>query len=245
MPQMEEGSILYMPTTLPGVPAREAGWILQQIDKKLAAFPEVQRVFGKLGRADTATDSAPVSMIETTVLLKPHAEWRPGMTKERLVAEMDAAMKIVGYVNMWVQPISARVVMQDTGIQTPVGIKIKGNDIATIEEIGRRIEAALRTFPGTQSVIAERISSGYFIDVQFDPVRLAGAGISADEAMPIVRYAIGGDNVVAIKEPNSAPVPLSVQYSPEYLNSLEKVRNTPVVGQPAPPSRWARSPMCG
>jgi len=230
MPQMEEGSILYMPTTLPGVPAREAGWILQQIDKKLAAFPEVQRVFGKLGRADTATDSAPVSMIETTVLLKPQAEWRAGMTKERLVAEMDAAMKIVGYVNMWVQPISARVVMQDTGIQTPAGIKIKGSDIATIEQIGQQIEASLRTFPGTQSVIAERISSGYFIDVQFDPVRLASAGISAEEAMPIVRYAIGGDNVVGIKEPNTTtPVPLSVQYSPEYLDSLEKVRNTPVV----------------
>jgi Cu(I)/Ag(I) efflux system membrane protein CusA/SilA len=229
MPQMEEGSILYMPTTLPGIPAREAGWILQQIDKKLAAFPEVRRVFGKLGRADTATDSAPVAMIETTVLLKPQAEWRPGMTKDRLVAEMDAAMKFVGFVNMWVQPISARVVMQDTGISTPVGIKIKGNDVAAIEDIGRRIETALRTYPGTQSVIAERISSGYFIDVQFDPVRLAAAGISADEAMPIVRYAIGGDNVVAIKEANSTPVPLSVQYSPEYLDSLEKVRNTPVV----------------
>ncbi len=124
----------------------------------------------------------------------------------------------------------ARVVMQDTGIQTPVGIKIKGNDIAMIEDIGRRVETALRAYPGTQSVIAERISSGYFIDVQFDPVRLASAGISADEAMPIVRYAIGGDNVVGIKEPNATtPVPLSVQYSPEYLNSLEKVRNTPVV----------------
>ncbi len=169
-------------------------------------------------------------MIETTILLKPPAEWRPGMTKERLVAEMDAAMRIVGYINMWVQPISARVVMQDTGIQTPVGIKIKGNDIATIEDIGRRVETALRAYPGTQSVIAERISSGYFIDVQFDPVRLASAGISADEAMPIVRYAIGGDNAVEIKEPNATtPVPLSVQYSPEYLNSLEKVRNTPVV----------------
>jgi copper/silver efflux system protein len=229
MPQMEEGSILYMPTTLPGVPAREAGWILQQIDKKLAAFPEVQRVFGKLGRADTATDSAPVSMIETTVQLKPPSEWRPGMTKERLVADMDAAMKIVGYVNMWVQPISARVVMQDTGIQTPVGIKIKGNDIGAIEDIGRRIETALRTYPGTQSVIAERISSGYFIDVQFDPVRLAAAGVSIDEAMPVVRYAIGGDNVVSIKEANATPVPLSVQYSPEYLDSLDKVRNTPVI----------------
>ncbi len=173
---------------------------------------------------------APVAMIETTILLKPPAEWRPGMTKERLVAEMDAAMRIVGYINMWVQPISARVVMQDTGIQTPVGIKIKGNDIATIEDIGRRVETALRAYPGTQSVIAERISSGYFIDVQFDPVRLASAGISADEAMPIVRYAIGGDNAVGIKEPNATtPVPLSVQYSPEYLDLLEKVRNTPVV----------------
>ena len=228
MPQMEEGSILYMPTTLPGVPAREAGWVLQQIDKKLKSFPEVTSVFGKLGRADTATDSAPVTMIEATVLLKPQVEWRPGMTRAKLAAEMDKAMQIVGYVNMWVQPISARVVMQDTGIQTPVGIKIKGNDIATIEELGQKAEAALKTFPGTQSVIAERISQGYFIDVEFDPARLAQAGITADEAMPIVRYAIGGDNVVAIKERGSVPVPLSVQYSPEYLDTLDKVRNTPI-----------------
>jgi copper/silver efflux system protein len=228
MPQMEEGSILYMPTTLPGVPAREAGWALQQIDKKLKSFPEVTSVFGKLGRGDTATDSAPVSMIESTVLLKPQSEWRPGMTKEKLVAEMDKAMQFVGYVNMWVQPISARIVMQDTGIQTPVGIKVKGNDIATVEQLGQKVEAALRGFPGTQSVIAERISQGYFIDVEFDPVRLAAAGISADEAMPIVRYAIGGDNVVAVKERGSVSVPLSVQYSPEYLDTLDKVRNTPL-----------------
>ena len=228
MPQMEEGSILYMPTTLPGVPAREAGWALQQIDKKLKSFPEVTSVFGKLGRGDTATDSAPVSMIETTVLLKPQSDWRPGMTKEKLVAEMDKAMQFVGYVNMWVQPISARIVMQDTGIQTPVGIKIKGNDIASIEELGQKVEAALRGLPGTQSVIAERISQGYFIDVEFDPARLAQAGISADEAMPIVRYAIGGDNVVAIKERGSVSVPISIQYSPEYLDTLDKVKNTPL-----------------
>lgn len=229
MPQMEEGSILYMPTTLPGVPAREAGWILQQIDKKLAAFPEVASVFGKLGRADTATDPAPLAMIETTVLLKPQSEWRAGMTRERLAAEMDEAMQIVGYVNMWVQPIGARVVMQDTGVQTPVGIKVKGPDLATIEEIGRQIEVALRTFPGTRSVIAERISSGYFIDARLDPVRLAHAGVGADEAMPVVRYAIGGDNVVAIKERGGLAVPLNVQYSPEYLDTLEKIRNAPVV----------------
>src|SRR6185436_3198975 len=224
MPQMEEGSILYMPTTLPGVPAREAGWILQQIDKKIAGVPEVASVFGKLGRADTATDPAPVAMIETTIMLKPQSEWRAGMTKEKLVAELDKAMQIVGYVNMWVQPINARVVMQDTGIQTPVGIKVTGADITVIEDLGKKIEAALRPFPGTQSVIAERISSGYFIDVQFDPVKLSAAGIGADEAIPIVRYAIGGDNVVGIKEPNSVAVPLSIQYSPEYLDTLEKVR---------------------
>ena len=229
MPQMEEGSILYMPTTLPGVPAREAGWILQQIDRKLASFPEVASVFGKLGRADTATDSAPMSMIETTVLLKPREEWRAGLTKETLLAELDQAMKFVGYVNMWVQPISARVVMQDTGIQTPVGIKVKGGDIAMIEDTAQRIEAFLQTYPGTQSVIAERVSSGYFINVELDPVRLSEAGIGAGDAMPVVRYAIGGDNVAAVKEQNGASIPLSVQYSPEYLDSLQKIRSAPVV----------------
>jgi len=233
MPQMEEGSILYMPTTLPGVPAREAGWILQQLDKKLATFPEVSNVFGKLGRADTATDAAPVSMIETTVQLKPQSEWRADMTKEALVAEMDKAMQITGYVNMWVQPISARIVMQDTGIQTPVGIKVKGPDVETIEMAGQEIEASLRGYPGTQSVIAERISSGYFIDVAFDPVKLAAAGIPAGDAMPIVRYAIGGDNAVMIKE-NGIAIPMSVQYAPEYLDTMEKVRNTPVVTSGAP-----------
>src|SRR5262249_17695286 len=181
------------------------------------------------GRADTATDAAPVSMIETTILLKDQKEWRPGLTKDELVAEMDQAMQIVGYANSWVQPINARTVMQDTGIQTPAGIKVKGPDVATIETIGQQIERLLRTYPGTQSVIAERISSGYFIDVEFDPQRLATAGIAADEAMPVVRYAIGGDNVVGIKGDNGAVIPLSLQYSPEYLDTLEKIRNAPVV----------------
>ncbi|AYH43985.1 CusA/CzcA family heavy metal efflux RND transporter [Azoarcus sp. DN11] len=229
MPRMDEGTVLYMPTTLPGVPVREAAWILQQMDKKLAAFPEVKRVFGKLGRADTSTDPAPVSMIETTILLKPKAEWRDGMTKEKLVAEMDAAMKITGYVNSWVQPISARVAMQDTGIQTAVGLKIKGNDIATLETLGQQIEELLRTLPESQSVIAERISSGYFIDTQFDPVRLARLGIRTDEAMLTARYAIGGDNVAAFKDHNNLTTPLSIQYAPEYIDTLEKIRNTPVV----------------
>ena len=135
MPETDEGSILYMPTTLPGLPAREAGWILQQMDKKLKQFPEVDRVFGKLGRADTSSDPAPVTMIETTILLQPKSKWRRGMTKEKLAAEMDQAMQFVGYVNTWVQPIRARVMMQSTGIPTPVGIKVKGAEISVIEEI--------------------------------------------------------------------------------------------------------------
>ncbi len=228
MPQMEEGAILYMPTTLPGVPAREAGWILQQMDKKLAAFPEVASVFGKLGRADTATDSAPVSMIETTIQLKPQSAWRENMTKDKLIAAMDQAMQVVGYANSWVQPISARTAMQDTGIQTPAGIKVKGPDISMIESVGKKIESLLRTYPGTQAVIAERISSGYFINVEFDPKRLAERGIAAEEAMPVVRYAIGGDNVLAVKDSDGVSIPLSLQYSPEYLDTLDKVRNAPL-----------------
>ena len=229
MPEMEEGSILYMPTTLPGLPSREAGWILQQMDAKLKAFPEVDRVFGKLGRADTATDPAPVEMIETTVTLKPQSEWRPGMTKDRLVAEMNDAMQIVGYVNSWTQPINTRVMMQDTGIQTPVGIKVKGTDLAAVEEIAQNVETLLRELPGTQAVIAERIARGYFVDAQLDLERMAQHGVTVDEAMTTVRFAIGGDNVVNIREADKTTVPLAIQYAPEYIDTLQKVRNTPVV----------------
>ena len=228
LPETDEGSILYMPTTLPGLPTREAGWVLQQMDKKLKEFPEVEQVFGKLGRADTSTDPAPVSMVETTVLLKPRSRWRPGMTKERLVAEMDKSMNVIGYVNTWVQPIRARVMMQGTGIQTPVGIKVKGDEIGMIEEISQQIETTLRSFPGTKSVIAERISQGYYIDVRNDLERMAERGVTVTEAMDTIRYAIGGDNIIGIKQGN-AVVPLGVQYSPEYIDTVEKVKNAPVV----------------
>ena len=229
MPEMDEGSILYMPTTLPGLPSREAGWIVQQMDRKLKAFPEVERVFGKLGRADTATDPAPVEMVETTVMLKPKSEWRPGMTKDKLIAEMNSAMQIVGYVNSWTQPISTRVMMQDTGIQTPVGIKVKGKDLAVVQQIAQQVEELLRDFPGTQAVIAERISQGYFVDAQLDPERMAAKGVTVDEALSTVRFAIGGDNVIGIRQADKTIVPLSIQYSPEYTDTLAKVRNTPVV----------------
>jgi copper/silver efflux system protein len=229
LPETDEGSILYMPTTLPGLPTREAGWVLQQMDKKLKEIPEVASVFGKLGRADTSTDPAPVSMVETTIQLKPRSEWRDGMTKGKLVAEMDNAMNILGYVNTWVQPIRARVMMQSTGIQTPVGIKVKGPDLAKVEEISEQVETLLRDFPGTKTVLAERISEGYYIDVQNDLERMAAHNVTVDEAMDTVRYAIGGDNILSIKRENGATTALAVQYSPEYIDTVEKVRRTPVV----------------
>jgi len=229
MPEMEEGSILYMPTTLPGLPSREAGWIVQQMDRKLKAFPEVERVFGKLGRADSATDPAPVAMIETTVMLKPRSEWREGMTKDRLIGEMNQSMQMVGYVNSWSQPIATRVIMQDTGIQTPVGLKVTGPELDTVQEVAQNIERLLRSLPGTQSVIAERISQGDFVDVQLDLARMAEAGVTAGEALPTVRFAIGGDNAVGVRQSDKTVVPLAVQYSPEYIDTLEKVRNTAVV----------------
>ena len=229
LPEMEEGSVLYMPTTLPGLPAQEAGWILQQIDRKLSEFPEVERVFGKLGRADTSTDPAPMTMIESTLLLRPRSQWRVGMTKAALVAEMDEALRITGYVNTWTQPIAGRVMMQDTGIQTSVGIKVKGPDIAQIEVLSSLIEGLLRGFPGTRSVIAERISRGYYIDVQQDLERMAEYGVTVDEAMLTVRYAIGGENIASVKQPDNSSIPLAVQYSPEYVDTLQKIRTVPVV----------------
>ena len=229
LPDVDEGAILYMPTTLPGLPNREAGWIVQQMDKKLKAFPEVERVFGKIGRADTSTDPAPLTMIETTVLLQPKSKWRKGLTKDQLVAEMDQAVETIGYVNAWVQPIRGRVMMQATGIQTPVGVKVTGPEISVIEDISQQIEQLLRDVPGTKSVIAERISEGYYVDVRNDLERMAQHGVTVDEAMSTVRYGIGGDNIVGVREANNTVVPLSVQYSPEYLDTLDKLRNTPVV----------------
>ena len=228
LPEVDEGSILYMPTTLPGLPNREAGWILQQMDKQLKALPEVERVFGKIGRADTSTDPAPLTMIETTVLLRPKSTWRKGMTREKLVAEMDGTVQTIGYVNAWVQPIRARVMMQTTGIQTPVGVKIIGPDVTVIESLSQQIEALLRGLPGTKSVIAERISEGYYIDVRNNLERMAEHGVTVDEAMATIRYGVGGDNIATVKS-DGATVPLNVQYSPEYIDTLEKVRHAPVV----------------
>jgi len=142
---------------------------------------------------------------------------------------VNQAMQLVGYVNSWTQPISTRVMMQDTGIQTPVGIKVKGPDLAMVQEMAQQVERLLTGFPGTQAVIAERISQGYFVDAQLDFERMARRGVTMDEALPTVRFAIGGDNVIGVRQPDKTIVPLAIQYSPEYIDTLEKVRNTPVI----------------
>ena len=228
MPELDEKSILYMPTTLPGLPAKEAGWILQQIDKKLKKFPEVKTVFGKLGRADSATDPAPFTMIETTITLHSKQQWREGMNRERLLEEMNREMQVPGFSNAWTQPIRGRIDMQSTGIASQIGIKIKGLNIQEIESIAKEVETLLAGMEGTRSVIAERISDGYFIDTQFDIEKLARWGLPLDEALLFVKYALSGENVASIRQEDRR-VPLNLQYAVDYIDTVEKISHLKVI----------------
>jgi Cu(I)/Ag(I) efflux system membrane protein CusA/SilA len=168
MPPLNEGTVLFMPTTLPGIGVSKASQVLQRQDSILKAIPEVQSVFGKAGRATTATDPAGLDMFETTIALKPEKEWRAGMTMDRLIEEMDSVVRFPGITNSWTMPIKGRIDMLATGIRTPVGIKIFGSDLAELERIGRDIESAINMVPGTRSVFAERAVSGYYLDVDID-----------------------------------------------------------------------------
>ena len=221
MPNMDEGDLLYMPTALPGLSAGKAAEILQQTDRVIKTFPEVQSVFGKIGRAETATDPAPLEMVETTVRLKPRAEWRPGMTTERLIAEMDAALKIPGMANLWIPPIRNRIDMLATGIKSPVGIKVSGPDLATIELLGTRIEATVRTLPGVVSALAERVTGGRYIDVKIDRMRAARYGLSAATVQEVVSLAIGGENITETVE-GLQRFPVNLRYPRESRDSVEK-----------------------
>jgi len=200
MPPLDEGTILYMPTTIPGASITVAQRAMRVQDSILATFPEVASVFGKVGRANTATDPAQLDMIETTVVLKPEAQWRTGMTRERLVGEMDAAVKTVGYVNAWTQPIRGRIDMLATGIRTPVGIKIFGPDLGELERIGREIEAAVGMVPGTRSVFAERAVSGSYLDIQVDREQAARYGVNVADVQRTIAAAIGGMEVTTTVE---------------------------------------------
>ena len=195
MPPMGEGTILYMPTTLPGVSVARAREILRTQDAILKAFPEVDHAWGKAGRAGTATDPAGLDMIETTISLKPEREWRPGMSYDRLVAEMDSAVRLPGITNAWTMPIKGRIDMLATGIRTPVGIKLFGPDLAELERLGKAVEQAVRAVPGTRSAFAERAVSGYYLDIDIDRVAAARHGLNVGDVQTVIATAVGGMTV--------------------------------------------------
>ncbi|MBS0166243.1 MAG: efflux RND transporter permease subunit [Nitrospira sp.] len=223
MPPLYEGTILYMPTTLPGISVTEASKLLQQLDRKLTSFPEVERVFGKAGRADTATDPAPFSMIETVIELKPKAQWRPGVSYESLIDEMDRALQTPGVTNAWTMPIKARTDMLTTGVRTPVGIKIFGPDLKQIEQIGKHLEMVLQAVPGTKSVYAERVSGGYFLDFDIDREAIARYGLTVMDVGQIIESAIGGENIDTTIEGRER-YPINVRYLRELRDDPEKLR---------------------
>jgi copper/silver efflux system protein len=200
MPTLNEGTLLYMPATLPGLSVTKAAELLQVQDRILKAFPEVDSVFGKAGRANTATDPAPTEMFETVINLKPAAAWPPGMTTDKLIAEMNAAMQFPGVSNAWTMPIKARTDMLSTGIRTPVGIKVFGRDLGEIEQVARRIEAVVRAVPGTSSAFAERIGGGYYLDIQPDRAALARYGMTVGDVQETILTALGGEAVTTAVE---------------------------------------------
>jgi Cu(I)/Ag(I) efflux system membrane protein CusA/SilA len=225
MPPLNEGDLLYMPTTLPGISITKAKELLQQTDRIIARFPEVESVFGKVGRADTATDPAPLTMIETTIRLKDEKSWRPGMTMDKLVRELDAAIQIPGLTNAWTMPIKTRIDMLSTGIKTPVGIKLLGPDLQTLSDLGARIEAVVRQVPGTTSVIAERATGGNYVDFRIDREAAARYGMTVGDVEDIIMSAIGGMNVTRTVE-GLERYPVNVRYSRELrdnLNALKRV----------------------
>ena len=195
MPPLDEGDLLYMPTTLPGMGPGKAQELLQQTDRIIKSFPEVARVFGKVGRAETATDPAPLEMIETTIQFKPRDQWRPGMTLDKLIAEMDTATRLPGLSNIWVQPIRNRIDMLATGIKSPVGIKVAGADLQEIERIARQIEVVVKRVPGATSVLAERLGAGRYIDIDIRRLDAARYGLSIADVQQVVSVAVGGENV--------------------------------------------------
>jgi Cu(I)/Ag(I) efflux system membrane protein CusA/SilA len=228
MPPLDEGDLLYMPTALPGLSVSKASELLQLSDRLIKTVPEVKSVFGKSGRAETATDPAPLEMLETTIQFKPRSEWRPGMTPEKLVNELDSRLKIPGMANVWVQPIRNRIDMLSTGIKSPVGIKIGGPDLATLEKLGEEVERIMKTVPGASSVIAERVTGGRYVDIKIDRLQAARYGLNIEDVQSLVSTAIGGDNV-AEKIDGLARFPINVRFPRELRDSVEKLKALPIV----------------
>ena len=228
MPPLVEGDLLFMPSALPGLSADKASQLLQQTDKVLMQFPEVERVFGKVGRAETATDPAGLEMFETTVRFKPRSQWPNGKTQDELIEEMNAALQIPGLSNLWVQPIRNRIDMLSTGIKSPVGIKIAGPDLKVIEKLGEEVEATVKQVPGTRSAYAERVQGGRYIEVRIDRVRAARFGLSLADVQQVVALAIGGENVGETVE-GLQRFPINMRYPRELRDSVEKLALLPIV----------------
>lgn len=228
MPDLDEGDLLYMPSAYPGISASEAAEVLQQTNRLIMTVPEVLTVYGKAGRADTATDPAPLTMIETTIQLRPRDEWRPGITMEDIRNELDALVDVPSLTNVWIMPIRNRIDMLATGIKTPVGIKIAGPDLDVIAEIGTRIEDIIEGVPGTTSVYAERVMGGRFVDIDVNREEAARFGMNIDDVHEIVRSAIGGMTVTHTLEGRER-YPVNLRYPADYRGSLQELRDLPVI----------------
>ncbi len=222
MPTLNEGTLFYMPTTLPGLSVTKAAELLQTQDKIIKSFPEVATVWGKAGRASTATDPAPTEMFETIITLKPESEWRPGMTVDKLTAEMDKALQFPGVSNAWTMPIKARIDMLSTGIRTPVGIKVLGTDLAEMDKLARQIEAVVRTVPGTTSAYAERALGGYYLNVDADRAQLARYGLTVDDVQNLIAMALGAEPVTTTVEGRERYT-VSIRYPRDYRSDLQAI----------------------
>lgn len=228
MPMMDEGDLLYMPTALPGLSASEASELLQQTDRLIRTVPEVESVFGKAGRAETATDPAPLEMFETTIQLRPRSEWRPGMTPERLIEELDRVVQVPGLTNVWVPPIRNRIDMLATGVKSPIGVKVSGPDLASIDAAARAIEQAARSVAGVSSAVAERITGGRYVNVDIDRFAAARYGLNVEDVQTVVSGAIGGENIGEAVD-GRARYPINLRYPREVRDTLDRLIALPMV----------------
>ncbi|WP_431511543.1 efflux RND transporter permease subunit [Variovorax sp. DAIF25] len=228
MPRLDEGDLLYMPSALPGLSAGKAGELLQQTDRLIKTVPEVASVYGKAGRAESATDPAPMEMFETTIQFKPREQWRAGMTQDKLVEELDRIVKVPGLTNIWVPPIRNRIDMLATGIKSPVGVKVAGTDLATIDRITGEIERVLKDVPGVSSALAERLTGGRYVDVNIKRDEAARFGMNIADVQSVIASAVGGENIGETVE-GLQRFPINVRYSREIRDSLEQLRALPIV----------------
>jgi len=227
LPPLDEGDLLYMPTALPGLSAQKASELLQQTDRLIKTVPEVAHVFGKAGRADTATDPAPLEMFETTIQFKPKDQWRPGMTPDKLVEELDRTVQVPGLANLWIPPIRNRIDMLATGIKSPIGVKVYGTDLAQIDKATQAVEKIAKTVPGVSSALAERLTGGRYIDVDIDRVAAARYGLNIADVQSIVAGAIGGQTIGETVE-GLARYPINLRYGREWRDSITDLRNLPI-----------------